>query len=257
MAQFQSEPILFDVPSGKIKCSVLGKRLPSSRLSVVVPGAAYSSKQPLLYYLTQALLSQGDQVLTIDSLYADDENWLSLPTEEARYRYVLDDAESLFPQIQALSQSGIHTVVARSLGAYSLACALRKDLIHPEKIVWQCPSLHDKWSILKNSKSSSIVIIGKADSRYDHAAPFLPAGSFVAENADHTMEVGDPIQSIDILKRVTEYTVLWLEDTCVDVSQLERNIRLTPEQRLTEHQAALDLCEKLAQAGQRFNEQSQ
>lgn len=47
------------------------------------------------------------------------------------------------------------------------------------------------------------------------------------------------------------------EDENVDISQLERNLKLTPEQRLIEHQAALELCEELARAGRRLREQSQ
>lgn len=47
------------------------------------------------------------------------------------------------------------------------------------------------------------------------------------------------------------------EDWDVDLSQLERNLKLTPEHRLAEHQAALELCEELNRAGQRLHEQSQ
>jgi hypothetical protein len=43
----------------------------------------------------------------------------------------------------------------------------------------------------------------------------------------------------------------------VDVSQLIRNLSLSPEQRLLEHQAALDLVIELEKAGKKLREQSQ
>jgi hypothetical protein len=47
------------------------------------------------------------------------------------------------------------------------------------------------------------------------------------------------------------------DESEIDESQLDRNLRLTPERRLIEHQAALDLCSELSRAGQRLHEQSQ
>lgn len=46
-------------------------------------------------------------------------------------------------------------------------------------------------------------------------------------------------------------------DEHIDLSQLERNLKLSPERRLIEHQAALDLCDELASAGRRLYEQPQ
>jgi membrane protease YdiL (CAAX protease family) len=54
-----------------------------------------------------------------------------------------------------------------------------------------------------------------------------------------------------------EYAPALEEDWDVDLSQLERNLKLSPERRLIEHQAALELCEELARAGRRIHEQSQ
>jgi hypothetical protein len=257
MAQFNVEPVFFHVPSGEIKASLLGENPSYNPLAVVMPGAGYSCKQPLLYFLVKALLASSYQVLTIDSLYADDKKWLALPSEMDAYRYVQNDAESLFQQIQSRFKKGVHTIVARSLGTYAIACALEKDLIHPAQIVWQCPSLHDKWAILQNSQTRGLVIIGDADPRYELAASYLPEDSFVARGADHAMEVSDPIQSINLLKQITEHTQNWLQDSDVDMSQLDRNSRLTPDQRLVEHQAALELCDELARAGARIHEQSE
>lgn len=252
MAQMQSDSILFQVPSGEIKASLIGEKSGSGRLSVVVPGAGYSCRQPLLYYLNQVLLMSGSRVLIIDSLYAEDKNWRSLLTEES-YRYVQTDAEPLFQQI--LSRFGdVHTIVARSLGTYSVACALEKGLVRPANIVWQSPSLHDKWAMLNTVQTRGLVVIGKADPKYEIAAPFLSSDSFVAEDADHALEVNDPIRSIDLLKQIIEYTQNWLEDSNVDISQIERNLKLTPEQRLIEHQKALELCDVLARAGRSIHE---
>jgi hypothetical protein len=43
----------------------------------------------------------------------------------------------------------------------------------------------------------------------------------------------------------------------IDLSQLVRNLSLSPEQRLEEHQNALDLVIKLEKAGRKLREESQ
>jgi hypothetical protein len=43
----------------------------------------------------------------------------------------------------------------------------------------------------------------------------------------------------------------------IDLSQLQRNLSLTPDQRLREHQDALDLVIELEIAGNKLREQSQ
>jgi hypothetical protein len=257
MAQHKVEPIVFNVPSGEIRGSVLGERSSSGKFAVVLPGAGYSCTQPQLYFLVQILLRSGHQVLTIDSLYSEDKTWLSLPTEEEALRYVENDADPLFQQIQSQFPGGIHTLVGRSLGTYSIACALEKGAAQPLQIIWQSPSLPGKWAILKNFNARGLVIIGKADPRFEVAAAFLPESHFIAEGADHAMEFADPLQSIELLKQITGHTRDWLEDSSVDISQLKRNLQLTPEQRLIEHQSALELCDELARAGRNLHEQSQ
>lgn len=42
----------------------------------------------------------------------------------------------------------------------------------------------------------------------------------------------------------------------IDISQLLRNLSLTPEQRLKEHQIALNLVIELGRAGKKLREQS-
>jgi len=254
MAHFKVEPITFNVPSGEIRASILGEKSTACRLAAILPGAGYSCKQPLLHFLVQAFLQSGDQVLTVDSLYSEDKTWLSIPTKEAALSYVENDTESLFQHIHSRFPEGIHTLVGHSLGTYSIACALAKEVVDPSQIIWQCPSLHNKWATLKNCDKRALIIIGTADPRYELAAPFLSNSSFIAENADHDMEVPDPIHSIELLKRITDYTRTWINETDVDISQLERNIKLSPDQRLFEHQAALELCDELARAGQRIHE---
>lgn len=255
MSRLQVESFHFVVPSGEIDASLYGS--PSfGPLSVVLPGAGYSCKGPLLHFLVQGLLKSGHQVLTIDSLYAEDRTWRSLSSEEA-LQYVRNDVEPLFAQIQSRFPSGIHTLIGRSLGTYIIACALEGELVEPAQIVWQCPSLDDKWAVLGNRDTRGLVIIGNADPRYESVAPFLSEDSFVAETADHAMELADPIQSIELLKQITNYTLSWIRNSDLDISQLKRNAGLTPEQRLVEHQVALELCDELARAGREVHEQSQ
>lgn len=79
--------------------------------------------------------------------------------------------------------------LGRSLGTYAIACAIEKKVIHPTKIVWQTPSLNDKWPIIKSSDIDGFAIIGTADPRYEVAFPYLPKARVVIESADHAMEI--------------------------------------------------------------------
>jgi len=57
-------------------------------------------------------------------------------------------------------------------------------------------------------------------------------------------------QSLAVASTITK-------DFDIDESQLDRNLNLTPEQRLIEHQSAPDLSQHLAHSGQKLHEQSQ
>ena len=211
MDELKVEPIVFNGISGEIRTSLITPSGTNGKLAVVLPGAGYSCRQPLLYFAIQALLAKRLTVLQVDKVYGEDPKWANLSTMEEALAVVKDDSVRFFDQISKRFPERIDILLGRSLGTYAIACALEKQVIHPKKIVWQTPSLNDKWSAIKASNVDGFAIIGTADPRFKEALPYLPKDRIVIEYADHAMEIpGKPLQSIEILKTVTEAMDKWV-----------------------------------------------
>lgn len=208
LAKFK--PYTFQGKSGKIPATLLTPDNHSELVAVVLPGAGYSCKQPLLYFAIQVFLKLKYQVLTIDKVYGEDPNWTKITTLEEALKVVEDDSHQMFEEI--MNVLPVDAVLGRSLGTYIMASALEKNLIQPKQIIWQTPSLNGKWPTMKKFESNSFAVIGTADHRYDEARSYLPNAKIVIDNADHAMEISnDPIRSIEVLKQVTAATEEWLQ----------------------------------------------
>ena len=204
------ESLVFNVPSGDIKATLMSNSGSSGRLAVVLPGAGYSCKQPLLYFAIQVLLQKNFEVLAIDKVYGEDPNWTKLSTLELALKVVEEDSHVLFAEIHKKFE--IDAVLGRSLGTYAIACGLERKVLNPKQIVWQTPSLNGKWNIINDCGVRGFAIIGTADERFAAAKPFLPQESLIVDGADHGMEIpGDPVRSIEILKQVTQATEEWVQ----------------------------------------------
>lgn len=163
MTNIKSEHISFKLPSGEAKCLLFTPPQATSKLAVILPGVAYSFRQPLLHFAMQVAIAFFSQV------------------------------SELFPQM-------LDTVVARSLGTYALACAIEAGTAKPLRIVWQTPSLRSKWPVIRSCGIPGFGILGTKDHYYDEALPHLPEDRIIVEGADHGMEVeGDPMRSIERL----------------------------------------------------------
>lgn len=129
----------------------------------------------------------------------------------AAFKYVEEDTHELFNQISRQFPEAVKVLLGRSLGTFQIACVLDKRLGQPRQIVWQCPSLYEQWPLVKSCGISGLGIIGTIDDRYEAALPHLPLDRVIIEGANHAMEIpGDPIQSIEVLKRVIQGTNDWL-----------------------------------------------
>lgn len=207
----KAEPLTFEVPSRLLKCTLTTVKQSSGQLAIVLPGAGYSARQPLLYFAIRTLLQKRFDVLSIDTVYGDDPKWCNLPTEQEARKVVEGDAVAFFNQISERFPHQLHTVVGRSLGTYFLACALERKAAQPAQIIWQTPSLGTKWEVMSNCGVRGFGILGTKDMNFEMAMKHLPKDRIVIEMADHGMEVeGDPIRSIEILKQVTQATSDWL-----------------------------------------------
>jgi hypothetical protein len=204
--------IEFGAPSGKVIASLLSVEDSSKELAVVLPGAGYSCDMPLLYYSIDTLLLKGYQVLAVEKIYADDSKWRSLESRETAFKYVAEDSLEVFSQISSQFSNQVKVLLGRSLGTYQIACVVEERIITPRQIVWQTPSLYEKWPLIKDCGIPGFGIIGTLDHRYETAIPYFPEYKIVIEGADHSMEIpGDPIQSIKALEKVIRGTDAWLQ----------------------------------------------
>ena len=214
MANTKLEPVLFKVPSGEMKCFLFSSRPETEKLAVVLPGAGYSYREPLLRFAIQALLQNGFSVLASHKIYGEDPAWNSLSSEAEARSVVAEDAIEFFRQVSQRFPRKLHTVVARSLGTYALACALEAETALPQQIIWQTPALGAKWPVMRTCGIRGLGILGTKDHYFSQALPALPEDKIIIDGANHGMEVeGDPIRSIEILKEVTLAMQRWLSNS--------------------------------------------
>lgn len=211
MSGVKIEPQSFSGVSGEIKAWLHSNANSSSDLAVVLPGAGYSFREPLLRYSIQILLRRGFRVLALDKVYGDDPAWRSLTVEHEARKIVEDDTVKVFEQIQSRFSKPVDLLLGRSLGTFAIACLLERELVAPKKIIWQTPALGSKWATMRDCKIPGFGILGTADYYYQAAIENLPKDRIIVENADHGMEIpNDPIQSIEVLKRVMAATDEWV-----------------------------------------------
>ncbi|MFN3697729.1 MAG: alpha/beta hydrolase [Pseudobdellovibrio sp.] len=205
------ETTKLDGVSGVINAQLFTQHQESKKLALVFPGAGYSYREPLLRFGIQVLLKKGYQVLALDKIYGDDPNWRGLKSEQEARKVVEDDTVKIFEQIKTRFSKEPDLLFGRSLGTYAIACLLNRNLAHPKQIVWQTPALGSHWGMMCECKIPGFGILGTADHYYSQAIEHLPKDRIVIDGADHGMEIsGDPIQSIEILKKVTQTIFDWI-----------------------------------------------
>lgn len=209
--QVKIEPQTFTSVSGEIPAHLFTHPETTNKLAIVFPGAGYSYVEPLLRYGIQVLLKKNYRVLALDKIYGNDPKWRSLSSEQEARSVVELDTVQVHKQIEQRFPNALELLFGRSLGTFAMACLLERNLVNPQKIIWQTPALGSKWEIMRDCKIPGFGILGTADHYYQKAVEFLPASRIIIENADHAMEIpGDPIQSIDILKRITSAMDEWI-----------------------------------------------
>lgn len=209
--QVKVDTASFDGASGAIKAQLFTQDQESKKLALVFPGAGYSCREPLLRFGIQVLLKKGYQVLALDKIYGDDPNWRSLKSEQEARKIVENDTVKIFEQIKTRFSKDPDVLFGRSLGTYAIACLVTRDLTHPKQIVWQTPALGSHWNVMRECKIPGFGILGTADYYYQQAIENLPKDRIIIDGADHGMEIpSDPIQSIEILKKVTQATFEWV-----------------------------------------------
>lgn len=114
MSDDKVEQQVFNGVSGNIKAYLHGNANSTSSLTVVLPGAGCSFREPLLRYSIQILLKKGFKVLALDKVYGDDPAWRSLTVELDARKTVEDDTVKMFEQIGSRFSEPVDLLLGRS-----------------------------------------------------------------------------------------------------------------------------------------------
>jgi pimeloyl-ACP methyl ester carboxylesterase len=182
----------------------------AKHLGILLPGVAYTTDMPLLYYARTVLLALGADTLSVEA------NYHRLPGFRAagpadQYRWVTTDAANACGAALAQRPYERLTLVGKSLGTFAMGYLVAGDQrLARADCIWLTPLL--KQEVLRGqiqgARPRSLFVSGGADSLYDavaqqHLAEALGAQSVVIDGADHSLEIlGDPSASLRALEHV-------------------------------------------------------
>lgn len=176
----------------------------TNSLVIVLPGAGYTTKAPLLHFATGLFYAKGFDVLHINYTLSREE--MSVLSEEDFSRDVQHAIDSA---IKNKNYSNYY-VVAKSIGTIALSYLLNNTMLKDAKAVWLTPLLQreDVFSAMGNSDHKGLCIIGDRDScfieeRFEKLKKNQNLILKVVEGGNHSLELDEePIKSIEILKGV-------------------------------------------------------
>ena len=164
------------------------------RCVVVLPGVAYFSQAPLLWFAREAAKSRGWSVLELTERAPRDEDpfaWMRRRAERA-----LDVAEESAPTV---------ALIGKSLASAAAGLAAERN----RSAVWLTPLLDrpEVVEALRASDAPTLLVGSPADPSWGEGElPERPGLEVLElEGLDHSLQVeGDPAASLDVLARVTE-----------------------------------------------------
>ena len=160
------------------------------RCAVILPGVAYFSQAPLLWFAREAAQAAGWSVLELTE---------RAPRDEEPFAWMRDRAGRAIDEAAA----GIVAVVGKSLASAAAPLVAERGL----PAVWLTPLLNrpEVASALAAAPGPALLVGSPADPTWGEGA--VPSGPEVLEldGLDHSLQVdGDPMASLDVLRRVTE-----------------------------------------------------
>jgi hypothetical protein len=167
------------------------------RCTVVLPGVAYFSQAPLLWFAREAAQAGGWSVLELTE---------RAPRDEEPFEWMRDRAA------RALDEASAETVAVIGKSLASAAAALVAERGLPA--VWLTPLLNRPQvaEALGTATAPSLLIGSPADPTWGDGT--VPEGPEVVEleGLDHSLQVDrDPMASLDVLREVTERIRAFLE----------------------------------------------
>jgi hypothetical protein len=168
------------------------------RCAVVLPGVAYFSQAPLLWFAREAARQRGWSVLELTE---------RAPADAEPLPWMLDRAERAL----GATSAGTVAVIGKSLASAAAGLVAERGL----PAVWLTPLLvrPEVVEALRSAPAPALLIGSPADPTWgDGAMPEAPAIAVLElEGLDHSLQVeGDPLASLDVLRAVTEHVSAFL-----------------------------------------------
>jgi hypothetical protein len=162
------------------------------RCVVLLPGVRYFSQAPLLWFAREAAEAQGWSVLEVSERAAQDQE---------PFAWMRDRAE----RAVAAAPGNTLAVIGKSLGSAAAPLVAQRGL----PAVWLTPLLTraEVVAALEASAAPALAVGSSADPSWsDGRQPRNDALELVElDGLDHSLQVeGDPLGSIEVLRRVTE-----------------------------------------------------
>jgi hypothetical protein len=169
------------------------------RCVVLLPGVRYFSQAPLLWYAREAARAGGWSVLELSE---------RAPADQEPFEWITERAESA---LNAASATQV-AMIGKSLGSAAAPLATKRAL----PAVWLTPLLTrpDVIAALGGTDRPTLVVGSPADQTWGNGE--LPENEALEvmelDGLDHSLQVeGDPLESIDVLRDVTERISVFLE----------------------------------------------
>jgi len=181
----------------------------------VFPGYGYRCYGPVIYYPSLVLLSLGADVLWVEYEYDKELEYMTVEPAERRL-WRLSDANAAVRMALDRHPYERFTLVGKSIGTLVVGDLLSEERrLHSARAIWLTPLLHNEElrDQLERLSNQSLLVSGSADSAYDPEFALRLRKKpnvrlLLLEGADHSLEVpGDPLQSLEALRRLTEQTV--------------------------------------------------
>ncbi|MBN2392313.1 MAG: hypothetical protein JXR84_16410 [Anaerolineae bacterium] len=170
----------------------------TSHAAIVLPGLGYTAQMPLLFYVTNHLLSLGADVLQVNYDYMDTFRGLDGATRERR---LFADSDAAYHTLCEQRPYTHLTIVGKSLGTQAMTHLLATQKLPARaEALWLTPVLTNAAvrEQIASFAGPSLVVIGTADSYYDPAL-LAEIGETamrtfaIIDGADHGMNVGDDV----------------------------------------------------------------
>ena len=175
----------------------------TDRLAIVLPGAGYSARMPLLYYTVNLFLDHGAEVLTVDYEYRS-----LAARNDPNFKQKLTEDVIAAVQVALQQRHYQHVVlIGKSVGTRAMSWVLSSKAhlftnLPDLKTVWLTPIWSDPqiFQSMLNWEGKSLHIIGTADRHYyspecEQRIAQSNKTVIAIPNADHSLDVDDDIKS--------------------------------------------------------------